>query len=354
MDPLSITTSVVALGSAIARSISTIAKFRRDVQGVRGDLLRVAGELLPLQIIIEGLQEESVVNLPVHMHNGVMFILGKYKNWLWRKMEWAALGRTELDDLRSNLEANKVSLNLAIDLIDLSVTQDVKKDAGAVKKITNQILADTTDKKLDRRDFTQQKAATKPKSSTKTKRPDQVFRKPKKVSYGDTIISNERTCKHGEQPRAPRFNKKPNEYDLQISIQKYLKSEKSKRQQLLKQVEAEIETGYHPNRAYGLAVKAVEMAKVDLLGLLLKHGLSTSIVSIPCESRYDTATNPSVQSDMSNTSLLHIACVSTLHFPVCSVEIDINPETGAEGVDVRTNTRGRTPLMNICHRQRGD
>ncbi|TLD20864.1 hypothetical protein E2P81_ATG08528 [Venturia nashicola] len=69
---------------------------------------------------------------------------------LWRKMEWAALGRTELDDLRSNLEANKVSLNLAIDLIDLSVTQDVKKDAGAVKKITNQILADTTDKKLDR------------------------------------------------------------------------------------------------------------------------------------------------------------------------------------------------------------
>lgn len=140
-DPFSIAAGVVGLVASIGKSILVINQFRQDVSEARRDLLRVAGELTSLRTTIEGLQEDFVnddVDVPSSLQENVVSIVtscsrtvndmeklllrlldGKFRH----KIEWAISGKPDMDKLRSNLEAHKISLNIAIDMLDLSVPQ---------------------------------------------------------------------------------------------------------------------------------------------------------------------------------------------------------------------------------------
>ena len=187
-DPLSIATGVVGLVTAIGKSLFAINQFRQDVSEARRDLLRVAGELTSLRTTIEGLKEDFVdddVDVPSSLQENVLSIVtscsktvndmekllirlldGKFR----RKIEWATSGKPDMDKLRSNLEAHKMSLNIAIDMLDLSVlrfltpcgsspirvfftepyrsiTRDIKRDTTVIKETTEQTLMNTNELK---------------------------------------------------------------------------------------------------------------------------------------------------------------------------------------------------------------
>jgi hypothetical protein len=75
----------------------------------------VAGELTSLRITIEGLQEDFVnddVDVPSSPQENVVSIVTSCSKTV-----------NDMDKLRSNLEAHKMSSNIAIDMLDLSVPQ---------------------------------------------------------------------------------------------------------------------------------------------------------------------------------------------------------------------------------------
>lgn len=136
-DPLTTITGVIGLVAAIEQSLFAINQFRQDVSEARRDLIRVSGELTSLRTTLEGLKEDFMdedVDVPPSLRDNIVSITsscsktvtdmeklllrlldGKFR----RKIEWANSGRPDMDKLRSNLEAHKMSLNIAIDMIDL-------------------------------------------------------------------------------------------------------------------------------------------------------------------------------------------------------------------------------------------
>jgi ankyrin repeat protein len=108
-----------------------------------------------------------------------------------------------------------------------------------------------------------------------------------------------------------------------------------------------------PNRNYELAPKAVEMADVPLLELLLKYGLGVAQIRIQCRIRAHEKTNSTISYQDNYTSPLLMACGYGMYLPRFSmggVELlldhrsDVNQLTSNE----------RTLLMMVCSRQGGD
>ncbi|TVY77662.1 hypothetical protein Focb16_v007462 [Fusarium oxysporum f. sp. cubense] len=132
MDPLSIATGCATLISTIGSLSLSINSFVRTCREARGDLDRVApclGIVTNCNSVVVELQE----------------CITKYggDNRLKSKAGWAINGQGDVAKLHSNLEAHRAALELALDMISLHVTKEIKNDTSAIRNETSAIKDDT-------------------------------------------------------------------------------------------------------------------------------------------------------------------------------------------------------------------
>ncbi|KAF5694138.1 hypothetical protein FDENT_1443 [Fusarium denticulatum] len=162
MDPLSIATGCATLISTIGSLSLSINTFVRTCREARSDLDRVARELLSLQTVLELIQEDVIdesktfpKTLERHVSgiiincNSVVVELQEYitkyggDSRLKSKAGWAINGQGDVSKLRSNLEAHKAALDLALDMLSLHVTKEIKNDTSEIRNETSAIKDDT-------------------------------------------------------------------------------------------------------------------------------------------------------------------------------------------------------------------
>ncbi|KAF5244263.1 hypothetical protein FANTH_7773 [Fusarium anthophilum] len=164
MDPLSITTGCMGLISTIGTLSLSNNSFVRTCREARSDLDRVARELLSLQTVLELIKDAIdedrsfpdtlayyVSGILANCHSVVLELQGcitKYSNnRLGTRAAWAISGQGDVTKLRSNLEAHKAALELALDMLALHTakairidTTEIRNDTSAIKDSTAQIL----------------------------------------------------------------------------------------------------------------------------------------------------------------------------------------------------------------------
>lgn len=140
MDPLSVAISVVSLGTAIGKAAMAISNFISDVKDAKGDLERVSRELSSLESSIETLTTLNkspalkALNVSQELKHNLYTVLRACKSNVTEierlllklrssgtrgKLEWTTSGKGEMNKLRSSLETNKMSLGLALSMINL-------------------------------------------------------------------------------------------------------------------------------------------------------------------------------------------------------------------------------------------
>jgi hypothetical protein len=135
MDPLSITASCVGIISGIADVTTSIVTFVGDVREARKDMDGIRRELGSLQLSLSALCDEDkrfgFDNQPALKENlfGVVINCGAIVDEIgkllddmdqgstMKKMKWATTGKRNMAKLKLNLEAHKVALDIALDLI---------------------------------------------------------------------------------------------------------------------------------------------------------------------------------------------------------------------------------------------
>jgi hypothetical protein len=140
MDPLSVSASCVALVSAVAKASVAITLFVREVRDARGDLDSIAKELLSLRTVLELLAEDTSNPSPPLSPLSPLLqkqLIGIIKNCtsvvveiesalrrhedsrLGKAGYWVFGGKTDMDKLRSNLEAHKSALEIGLDMVTM-------------------------------------------------------------------------------------------------------------------------------------------------------------------------------------------------------------------------------------------
>ncbi|KAF5654804.1 hypothetical protein F25303_1148 [Fusarium sp. NRRL 25303] len=162
MDPLSIATGCTTLISTIGSLSLSINSFVRTCRESRGDLDRVARELISLQTVLELIQEDvtdeskafpttlerHVSGIIINCNSVVIELqecITKYgvDRRLKTKAGWAINGQGDVAKLRSNLEAHKAALELALDMLSLHITKEIKNDTSEIRNETSAIKDDT-------------------------------------------------------------------------------------------------------------------------------------------------------------------------------------------------------------------
>ncbi|RBR26195.1 uncharacterized protein FIESC28_00978 [Fusarium coffeatum] len=162
MDPLSIATGCASLITTIGSLSLSITSFVRGCREARTDLDRVSRELHSLQTALELIQEDAkddtkpfpdiiqrhVSDIVTNCNSVVVEIqtcITKYGDGKARsKAAWALNGQGDMQKLRSSLEAHKSALELALDMLTLSATKDIKADTTEIRNNTATIKDDTT------------------------------------------------------------------------------------------------------------------------------------------------------------------------------------------------------------------
>ncbi|EEU37490.1 uncharacterized protein NECHADRAFT_86363 [Fusarium vanettenii 77-13-4] len=162
MDPLSIATGCAGLITAIGGLSINLHSFVRTCREARGDLDSVSRELLSLQTILELIKEDasdSSKPFPKTLNQHITAILGncnlvvseiqtcitKYgQDRLKTRVAWAINGQGDISKLRSSLEAHKTALEIALDMLALHLTKEIKADTTEIRNDTAAIKEDTT------------------------------------------------------------------------------------------------------------------------------------------------------------------------------------------------------------------
>ncbi|KAI1165775.1 P-loop containing nucleoside triphosphate hydrolase protein [Nemania serpens] len=162
MDPLSITAGAIGLLGAVAKTISAVTSFIRSYREARTDLTAVNRELLELQIVLELLRDDSDINensvFPDALRAQVLSVITncntivKQINTILEKhdaskstpLKWVASGKKEIASLKMSLEAHRGSLNLALEMINISVSKSTKEDTTVIRSDVAVIKQDTS------------------------------------------------------------------------------------------------------------------------------------------------------------------------------------------------------------------
>ncbi|KAG5748978.1 hypothetical protein H9Q70_008348 [Fusarium xylarioides] len=161
MDPLSIISGCAGLITAIGSLSVSINAFVRSCREARSDLDRVSRELHSLQTVLELIEEDAKDDTkpfpPTIQHHvsGIVTNCGsvvlevetcikKYGDGrIKNRAAWAINGQGDMEKLRYSLDAHKSALELALDMISLSLTKDIKADTTEIRNDTAAIKDDT-------------------------------------------------------------------------------------------------------------------------------------------------------------------------------------------------------------------
>jgi len=166
MDPLSITISCITLITSIVKVSLQINGFIREVRDARGDLDAVSRELLSLKTVLEMLSEDAdkgkgfpesllkqisgILTNCGGVVEQIQVSLEKYGGGgIRRGVKWSISGREDMNKLRLTLEAHKTALDIALDMITLTIAREIKMDTERLRDDTTQIRTDTAGIKDD-------------------------------------------------------------------------------------------------------------------------------------------------------------------------------------------------------------
>ncbi|XEV04989.1 hypothetical protein FSHL1_010276 [Fusarium sambucinum] len=161
MDPLSITTACIGLIGTVATTTLAVTNFTRECREARSDLTSINGELSQLQLVLELLRDDTTVSddqiLPESLQEQILSIIdncsavvSKINLVLDRHsgkvgaLKWATFGKNEVIGLRMSLEAHRASLNLALELVSISLSKAIKNDTTAIRTDVHDIKQDTS------------------------------------------------------------------------------------------------------------------------------------------------------------------------------------------------------------------
>ncbi|KAH8774034.1 hypothetical protein BGZ57DRAFT_403504 [Hyaloscypha finlandica] len=168
MDPLSITAGCSTLVTTVLKVSIQINGFVREVRDARWDLDAVSRELISLKTVLEILSEDAENStgggFPRSLVRQICGILTNCGGVLEqieaslqkhagggvkRGVKWSLSGRDDVNKLRSSLEAHKSALDIALDMVALTMareikadTEELRNDTAAIKDDTTQILAE--------------------------------------------------------------------------------------------------------------------------------------------------------------------------------------------------------------------
>lgn len=161
MDPLSITTACIGLIGTVTKTTVAVTTFTRDCREARSDLASINGELSQLQLVLELLRDDTAVSddqiLPESLQEQILSIIDNCSAVVTKinlvldnhsgkvgVLKWATIGKSEVVGLRMSLEAHRGSLNLALDLVSISLSKAIKSDTAAIKTDVLDIKQDTS------------------------------------------------------------------------------------------------------------------------------------------------------------------------------------------------------------------
>ena len=157
MDPLSISAAVVSLVVTAARVAREAEQFRSQVREARREMDSVARELLSvksaLSMLADDLKSPSVI-VPVTLQdiidecetviNTLDQTLKKYnQERLSARVRYVWTGRDTMNSYKSTLAAHRGALDLAIDIMTLSLNREIKIGVDETRMTTQEIKADT-------------------------------------------------------------------------------------------------------------------------------------------------------------------------------------------------------------------
>ncbi|PVH69029.1 hypothetical protein DL98DRAFT_186622 [Cadophora sp. DSE1049] len=168
MDPLSITVACIGLVATVTKTSLVVGGFVKDVRAARSDLDGVSRELLSLKTVLELLADDvtdspnealpqtlqkQIAGIITNCTGVVVDIEETIKKHEGRKVtkaaQWAAFGQKDMEKLRSSLEAHKSALEIALEMLTLTMAREIKadtrellNDTSAIKEDTAQILAE--------------------------------------------------------------------------------------------------------------------------------------------------------------------------------------------------------------------
>ncbi|KAK5633416.1 hypothetical protein RRF57_009130 [Xylaria bambusicola] len=136
---ISITADCVALHGNIIQLLSALTSFVRNVREARSDIDAVSRELHSLQTVLELLEEDADLSPPDLVERTVVVvkhcssILDKVEASITilndpglskqqKRAQWLNSGVSEISDFRATLEAHRIALGLALDLIGVYVS----------------------------------------------------------------------------------------------------------------------------------------------------------------------------------------------------------------------------------------
>jgi hypothetical protein len=155
-EPLSIATSCITLVATIGRCAHAVTIFVREVRDARGDLEMISRELHSLTTILDLLGDDiskpSSNTLPPNLVTHIGLILKncdgviveierslvKHQTSRLRSGGHWTLGggKDDMTKFRSNLEAHKSALELALDMVTMTVSRETKKDTAEIRHHT--------------------------------------------------------------------------------------------------------------------------------------------------------------------------------------------------------------------------
>ncbi|WAO95247.1 Hypothetical protein NCS54_01286000 [Fusarium falciforme] len=161
MDPLSIAAGCAGLISTIGTLSLSIHGFVRTCREARKDLDKVSRELQSLQSVLRLIEDDAtneekpfppvigqhVLSIVSNCNSVILEIeacIAQYgQKRLKAQVTWAIGGQGDVEKLRTNLEAHKSSLELALDMHSLAITKDIKADTAEIRHDTTSIRENT-------------------------------------------------------------------------------------------------------------------------------------------------------------------------------------------------------------------
>ncbi|KAK1780225.1 hypothetical protein QBC45DRAFT_114869 [Copromyces sp. CBS 386.78] len=152
MDPASIAASAFTLAGGLATCSAAVTHFVRQVKHARKDLdainteLSATSEILnPLVVSLIGSQgsplpEAILLSIDTSVRECISIVnrlkadIDHYKrDAVWNKTKWVLFGEKSAQKARENLEMHKLSLGLALQVLSLSNTRQIKQDTELIK-----------------------------------------------------------------------------------------------------------------------------------------------------------------------------------------------------------------------------
>ncbi|KAH8686711.1 hypothetical protein BGZ61DRAFT_533406 [Ilyonectria robusta] len=164
MDPFSVAGTSIALAGTITTLTTSLIAFIRDVRDARGDVEEISLELHSLKMILELLANDSTVLLPLIIETQLDSVLSNCTRLvgdisqciqqhqgsrLQKGLRWVAIGRGDMANLRSTLEAHKTTLNLLLEKVNQTKLQEVDCTTLEIKTRTEALFQHTKAIKTD-------------------------------------------------------------------------------------------------------------------------------------------------------------------------------------------------------------